>query len=73
MEPIERQVEEVFLRGYDRGLSRTDLVVEINGTKVRNKNRAEDVLGSLTEGDSQIILKVRHEGNVREVILKPRF
>ena len=73
MEPIERQVEEVFLRGYDRGLSRTDLVVEINGTKVRNKNRAEDVLGLLTEGDSQIILKVRHEGNVREVILKPRF
>jgi len=73
LEPIERQVEEVFLRGYDRGLSRTDLVVEINGTKVRNKNRAEDVLGSLTEGDSQIILKMRHEGNVREVILKPRF
>ena len=73
MEPTERQVEEVFLRGYDRDLSRTDLVVEINGTKVRNKNRAEDVLGSLTEGDSQIILKVRHEGNVREVILKPQF
>ena len=73
MEPTERQVEEVFLRGYDRDLSRTDLVVEINGTKVRNKNRAEDVLGSLTEGDSQILLKVRHEGNVREVILKPQF
>jgi hypothetical protein len=73
LEPTERQVEEVFLRGYDRDLSRTDLVVEINGTKVRNKNRAEDVLGSLTEGDSQIILKVRHEGNVREVILKPQF
>jgi hypothetical protein len=73
LEPTERQVEEVFLRGYDRDLSRTDLVVEINGTKVRNKNRAEDVLGSLTEGDSQILLKVRHEGNVREVILKPQF
>jgi len=77
LEPIERQVEEVFLRGYVRDLSRADLIEEINGVRVRNKDRAEEALDSLTEGgDTAIVLKVRHggkKGDLREVILKPEY
>jgi S1-C subfamily serine protease len=77
LEPIERQVQEVFLRGYVRDLSRADLIEEINGTRVRNKDRAEEVLDSMTEGgDTEIVLKVRHggkKGDLRDVVLKPEY
>jgi hypothetical protein len=60
-----------------RDLSRADLIEEINGVRVRNKDRAEEMLDSLTEGgDNEIVLKVRHggkKGELREVLLKPEY
>ena len=71
MEPTERQVEEVFLRGYDRDLSRTDLVVEINGTKVRNKNRAEN--DNRQTNRSPFYINCRSKSAIRNDSLKHLF
>jgi S1-C subfamily serine protease len=76
LEPIERQVQEVFLRGYVRDLSQADLVVEVNGIKVRSRDQVEGVLESLSVSNTKVSFKVRRggkKGPLREVVLTPEF
>jgi S1-C subfamily serine protease len=70
LEPIERQVTDVFLRGYVRDFSRADVIVAVEGKNVRTEDQVEEALDGLSGKESQVRLSVRRgskEGKLREV------
>ena len=75
LQPIERKVDNVFVKGYVRDFERADLVSKVNGQPVQNKDQVEDIISQAGAG-SAITLGVRRGGSTgpeREVSLKPVF
>jgi S1-C subfamily serine protease len=71
IEPIERQIEDFFLRGYERDMSRADLIYRVNGKRTRWVEAVEDAINS---NNSKIVLTLRRGGNrgdEREIIIEP--
>jgi S1-C subfamily serine protease len=46
IQPIERAVEDVFLRGYVRDFDRADLIYAVNGQRVLSKDQVEELVAS---------------------------
>ncbi|MFZ2192734.1 MAG: trypsin-like peptidase domain-containing protein [Candidatus Moraniibacteriota bacterium] len=51
------------------GLMENDVILEINGTKINDKNSLTDLISNSNVGD-KITLKVWHKGNTKEVEVK---
>lgn len=73
IQPIERFVENVFLKGYVRDLERADLIYEINGSRITTKDQVDDVITRL-EPNQELELVLRRggiHGKERKVSIKP--
>ena len=73
IEPVERRVKDVFLRGYVRDLSRADLIVKINGVVVHTRDDVDQIMLNASP-DKAIVLTLRRGGEPsaeREVSVKP--
>lgn len=71
--PIERKVEQVFLRGYVQDFDRADLVVKVNGKRVGTADEIEDIVAQ-SDPNKPIRLTVRRggiKGVEREVEVTP--
>ncbi len=44
VQPIERIVENVFVRGYVRDIERADLILKVNGKRVYGRNEVEELI-----------------------------
>lgn len=44
IQPIERKVENLFLRGYVQDLQRADLIYAVNGQRANNREEVEDLI-----------------------------
>jgi S1-C subfamily serine protease len=71
--PIERLVESVFLRGYTSDPERADLIVKINGKRVRSSDEVEDIVAHAEAGEPLNVTLRRGglNGPEREVNIKP--
>lgn len=71
--PIERYVENVFIRGYTRDVDRADLIVKVNGQRVTNSDDVEDLVSSANAREP-IAFTLRRggmDGDERQVNIKP--
>jgi S1-C subfamily serine protease len=75
LQPIERFVQDVFVRGFIRDFERADLIVSVNGKNVASKDEIEEISEKLNKGQVlQLIVKQGGKrGRSREVSLKPVF
>lgn len=73
IQPIERKVRDVFLRGYVSDPSHADLIFKINGKRVRNVDEVESIIA--TQQANSKISVVLHSGGIqgveREVEITP--
>jgi len=73
VEPIERQVDNVFVRGYVRDFTNADLIYKIEGRRVENREKVEEIVASL-ERAVPLIFTLRKggiDGPEREVTITP--
>jgi S1-C subfamily serine protease len=73
IQPIERLVESVFVRGFTRDVSRADLILKVNGQSVASVDEVEDIV-SRSEARREITLVLRRgglDGPSRTVTVKP--
>lgn len=61
IQPVERRVKDVFLRGYVSDYERGDLVVAINGKNVTSSDEVEDFIAS-QQGGKSVSITVRQGG-----------
>jgi S1-C subfamily serine protease len=76
LEGIERQVEDVFLRGYVRDFARADLITHVNGRRVKSKDQIEDLVDGIFAHEKKCTLTVRRGGRKgveRQATLVPDF
>jgi S1-C subfamily serine protease len=76
LEGIERQVQDVFLRGYVRDFARADLIVSVNGRSVNSKDQIEELIDSVFPEREEFVLLVRRGGRTgaeREVKVRPNL
>jgi S1-C subfamily serine protease len=72
LQPLERRVEDVFLQGYVRDVDRADLIISVNGTRVRSKDEVEELIAK--NGAKESLLIVRRgglDGPERQVRVTP--
>lgn len=75
VQPIERRVENVFLKGYVRDFERADLIIEVNGTRVYSSDEVEELV-SHSDSRESLIFKVRRgglKGAERTVTIQPEL
>ena len=60
VEPIERMVDNVFVRGYVRDFDRADLIVAVNGTRVTSRDEVEEIAAA--SGSEGAVLTLRRGG-----------
>jgi S1-C subfamily serine protease len=65
IEPAERQVSGVFMRGYVRDFNRADLIVAVNGVKVRDRDSVEELVRKTKPGE-KVALTLRKGGDPRK-------
>lgn len=73
IEPIERKVESVFVRGFTRDVARADLIYKVNGVRVKNVDDVEDLV-SKADYRRGIVFTMRRgglDGRERQVTVKP--
>lgn len=73
LEPIERTVRDVFVRGYIRDFEQADLIVKVNGKQVSSREEVEDLIAE-SPSTKKISLSVRKggiNGKEREVLVTP--
>lgn len=73
VEPIERRVESVFVKGFVRDFNRADLIVRVNGKRVANRDQVEEILAQ-SEARRSLTFHLRRgglDGPEREVVIKP--
>ncbi len=71
--PIERLVENVFIRGYTRDLERADLIYKVNGVRVNSSEEVEELVGQ-SDISQPIVFSLRRgglNGKEREVKIRP--
>lgn len=71
--PIERPVEQVFVKGYIRDFDRADLIIKVDGKKVMSADEVDEIVQQ-HEGDKSITLTLRRgglHGTEREVTVIP--
>lgn len=62
LQPIERKVSGVFVRGYVRDVDKADLIVAVNKVNVQSKAEVEELLSKLSI-EEDIFLTVRRGGS----------
>ncbi|MBX7137845.1 MAG: trypsin-like peptidase domain-containing protein [Oligoflexia bacterium] len=73
IQPIERPVDSVFLKGYVTDVERADLIVKVNGQKVSSRQEVEEVIAAADMQDG-LTLTLRRGGDPakeRTVKVKP--
>lgn len=75
IQPIEREVQSGFLRGYVRDFERADLITKVNNLPVQSRDEVEEALAQLKAGSSFSLTLRRGglSGREREVKVKPVF
>ena len=75
LQPIERFVQDVFVRGFVRDFERADLIVSVNGKNVSSKDEVEEISDKLAKDQVlQLIVKQGGKrGRSRELSIKPVF
>ncbi len=73
IEPIERPVESLTLRGYVRDFSKADLIISLNGVQVSTKDEVEEIVSALKAGDELRVILRRGgiSGAERAVVMTP--
>jgi len=75
IQPVERPVAGVFLRGYVRDVEQADVIVAVNDRKVENKEQVQALLNDVRRGD-KIRLLLRRGGRrdqERVVEVEPQY
>ena len=75
LQPIERYVQDVYVRGFVRDFDRADLIVSVQGKEVASKDQVDEQVRNLKPGES-IELGVRQggvRGKLRRVKVTPVF
>jgi S1-C subfamily serine protease len=57
LQPLERKVEDIFLQGYVRDFDRADLIISVNGKRVRSKDEVEDLISKAGAKESRLIVR----------------
>jgi len=73
IEPIEREVEAGFIRGYVRDFAKADLIYKVNGRRVYSREEVEESIVSTPPGE-RVRLTLRRggiEGAERTVAVRP--
>ena len=73
IQPIEREVQNAFVRGYVRDFDRADLIFKVNGKRVVSREEVDDLVSQASPG-STVTLTVRRggiDGKEREVDVTP--
>jgi S1-C subfamily serine protease len=73
VEPLERMVDNVFMRGFVSDPERADLILAVNGVKVTSREQVEDRVEDATPGEP-LRFTVRRgglRGREREVTITP--
>lgn len=73
VKPIERRVDQPFVKGYVRDFDRADLILKINGQRVRSADQIDEIIQQ-TEAGKSITLTLRRggiNGVEREVTVTP--
>ena len=74
LQPIERRVEQAFVRGFVRDFDRADLIIKINGQNVSTADQVDEAVQS-SEG-KELVVTVRRggiKGEQRDITVKPIF
>ena len=73
VEPIERPVNNVFVKGYVRDFDRADLIVAVNGRAVDSREQVEQAVAEadVEQGLRFTMRRGGREGKEREVVIKP--
>ena len=75
LQPIERFVQDVFVRGFIRDFDRADLIVNVDGKAVFSKDEVEELTDKVAKGQS-LELTVRQggkRGKTRKISISPVF
>lgn len=75
LQPIERYVQDVYVRGFIRDFERADLIIAVQGKQVSTKDEVDELVTRVAPGES-IELTVRQgsaKGKQRKVKLTPVF
>jgi S1-C subfamily serine protease len=75
LQPIERYVQDVYVRGFVRDFERADLIVAVQGKEVSSKDQVDELVQTVSPGES-IELTVRQgaiKGKLRRVKITPVF
>jgi len=73
LQPIERAVQDVFVKGYVRDIDRADLIIKVNGVDVTSREDVEEQIAKIS-GKDPVRLTVRRgnrSGRERVVELAP--
>ncbi len=73
IQPIERAVDTVFLKGYVQDVERADLVYKVNGQRVQNRQEVEELIAQ-SDASKALVFTFRRGGSPdqeREVSIKP--
>lgn len=73
VEPFERAVQDAFVRGYVRDLSRGDLIYRINGQRMRSLDDVDQIIKQ-SDGSKPLEVELRRGGVYgpqRKVLIKP--
>jgi S1-C subfamily serine protease len=71
----EHQVQQAFLQGYVRDYRQADLILEINGEPIKNKDQVDEIISKVPQGKS-LTLTLRRggiEGEERKIKLTPLY
>lgn len=72
LQPVERKVEQTFIRGFVRDFDRADLIIKVNGRKVFSADQVDELVQQ-SEG-KQFTLTLKRggiDGPERDVTVKP--
>ena len=75
LQPIERYIQDVFVRGFVRDFDRADLIIAVQGKEVSSKDQVDEIVQNIRPGDS-VELLVRQGGNrgkLRKIRVTPVF
>ncbi len=73
MQPIERMVDSVFIRGFVRDIARADLITAVNGRKVNSREEVEEIVAT-SNPQTEITFTLRRggvKGPERTAAVKP--
>lgn len=75
LQPIERFIQDVFVRGFVRDFERADLIVSVNGQPVVSKDQVEEISEKIAKGQSlELVVKQGgRKGRARKVSIDPLF